>query len=283
MQYQKGVFGVLNLDGLAEEPLILMDGGIEGRYREKYDYRNEDRAECRGYLFQYTLSGSGSFVRNGEQYDVTEGKGFLVCFPERSRYFLPENAEKPWEFLYLHFDGAAAEVFIKEIERQTSGLLILDRESPPIRMALQLQRRMAVEKEHLEKYEGGEFLYRFLCALLRETERGGAVRKNSLVENAEEYMRKRYPSIQGIEEVAGRLSVSPAHLSRTFRKERGISPVEFLTRQKLQAAVNDLLGTDKRVETIARENGFSNGNYFGKVFRRYMGISPGAYRERNRG
>ena len=96
-------------------------------------------------------------------------------------------------------------------------------------------------------------------------------------------MRKRYPSIQGIEEVAGRLSVSPAHLSRTFRKERGISPVEFLTRQKLQAAVNDLLGTDKRVETIARENGFSNGNYFGKVFRRYMGISPGAYRERNRG
>ncbi len=150
-------------------------------------------------------------------------------------------------------------------------------------MALQLQRRMAVEKEHLEKYEGGEFLYRFLCALLRETERGGAVRKNSLVENAEEYMRKRYPSIQGIEEVAGRLSVSPAHLSRTFRKERGISPVEFLTRQKLQAAVNDLLGTDKRVETIARENGFSNGNYFGKVFRRYMGISPGAYRERNRG
>lgn len=46
--------------------------------------------------------------------------------------------------------------------------------------------------------------------------------------------------------------------------------------------MRDLLSTGKSVEHIARDNRFSNGNYFGKVFRRYMGMSPGAYREQQR-
>ena len=142
--------------------------------------------------------------------------------------------------------------------------MALDRESPPIRMALQLQRRMT-ENGRLEKYEEESFLYRFLCALLRETERRTGSGNTSLTEQAEIYMRERYQTIQGIEEVARRLGVSPAHLSRCFRKERGISPVEFLTRQKLQSAVNELLGNREKcgdhrpVKTV-----FSNGNYFRK-------------------
>lgn len=279
MEDREGVFGVLNLDALDGAPLTLLDGGVERRAGEAYDYYNGNRTEYGGFLFQYTLRGEGVFERDGKKYKVTEGRGFLVRFPEESRYYLPE--QQMWKFLYLHFEGSAAEAFVKKIRKQNPGLVALDRESPPIRMALQLQRRMT-ENGRLEKYEGGEFLYRFLCALLRETEKGTGSGNTSLTEQAEIYMRERYQTIQGIEEVARRLGVSPAHLSRCFRKERGISPEEFLTRQKLQSAVNELLGTGKSVETIARENGFSNGNYFGKVFRRYMGVSPGSYRARRR-
>ena len=116
-----------------------------------------------------------------------------------------------WKFLYLHFEGSAAEAFVKKIRKQNPGLVALDRESPPIRMALQLQRRMT-ENGRLEKYEGGEFLYRFLCALLRETEKGTGSGNTSLTEQAEIYMRERYQTIQGIEEVGPAfVGVSPAH------------------------------------------------------------------------
>lgn len=40
-----------------------------------------------------------------------------------------------------------------------------------------------------------------------------------------------------------------------------------------------LLNTGKSVEEIAAETGFSNRNYFGKVFRHHMGISPSSYRK----
>lgn len=82
--------------------------------------------------------------------------------------------------------------------------------------------------------------------------------------------------------MAGYVGVSSEHLCRCFRREFGVTPVEYLTRLKLQSAMRDLLSTGKSVEHIARDNGFSNGNYFGKVFRRYMGMSPGAYREQQR-
>ena len=55
----------------------------------------------------------------------------------------------------------------------------------------------------------------------------------------------------------------------------------YLTGLRLQSAMNDLLGTEHGIDSIARTNGFSNGNYFAKIFRKHVGISPGSYRESN--
>lgn len=156
----------------------------------------------------------------------------------------------------------------------------LDESSPPIRMALHLQKRLT-NGERLQKYEGGEFLYRFLCALLRETEHPAAQKKSSAVQRAAEIMEEEYQRLTGIEELAARLNLSPEHLSRAFKDEMGSAPLSYLTGLRLQSAMNDLLGTEWSIDGIARKNGFSNGNYFAKIFRKHVGISPGSYRESN--
>ena len=282
MQYRKGLFGILNLHEMKEEPLILLDGGIECRKEESYDFSNNDRAEYGGFLFQYTLKGRGILEKAGKRLRVGEGNGFLIQFPEDSRYYLPEEQGASWEFLYLHFEGSAAGAFAGKIRELCPELIPLAAESIPVRMALSLQERL-VGGEQLEKYEGGEFLYQFLCALLREAERPGNSGADTLAARAAYYMKEFCRCGSGVEEVADSLGVSPEHLSRCFRKEFGVPPVEYLTRLRIQSAINELLGTEKSVECIARENGFSNGNYFGKVFRRYMGMSPGAYRRNSLG
>ncbi len=279
MDYELGLFGVLNADAMEEEPLLLLDGGIERRKNEHYDFDSRQRGGFGGYLFQYTLRGEGVFIRSGREYRVRPGCGFFIAFPEDSRYFLPKEPDAEWEFLYLHFSGQAAAPFARRLSSAAGDLLVLDEGSGPVVMALGLQKRL-LAGGRLKPYEGGEFLYRFLCALLREAEAPGEVVKSPLVSQAAEYMRRDFSRLQGIEETARLLGVSPAHLSRCFKKEMGITPVEFLTRQRIQAAMNALLGTDKTVEEIARENGFSSGNYFCRVFRRSTGISPAVYRSR---
>lgn len=280
MEYNRGIFGVLNQDDMEGQPLVLLDGGVESRLGETYDFYNDDRPGYEGFLFQYTLGGEGVFEKNNSGYKVRRGQGFLVQFPEKSRYYLENGRDEPWEFLYLHFLGDGAIPFVRKIRNICPNLMSLDESSPPIRMALHLQKRLT-NGERLQKYQGGEFLYRFLCALLRETEHPAAQKKSSAVQRAAEIMEEEYPRLTGIEELAARLDLSPEHLSRAFKDEMGRAPLSYLTGLRLQSAMNDLLGTEWSIDSIARKNGFSNGNYFAKIFRKHVGISPGSYRESN--
>ena len=96
-------------------------------------------------------------------------------------------------------------------------------------------------------------------------------------------MEEEYASIEGIEELAERLKVTVEHLTRTFHREKNLTPIRYLTGVRLQAAMNDLLNTQDGLELVARRSGFSNGNYFCKVFRRYLNMSPAEYRRSKKG
>lgn len=277
MEYTQGIFGVLNTDEMENQPLVLLDGGIERRFREPYEFCNENRPEYTGYLLQYTLRGEGWFEKNERRYKISEGKGFLARIPEKSRYYLKKESKEPWEFFYLHFDGEAARPFAGKLERLCGSVFSMDGGCHPVRQALKLQARMQ-RGERLQKYEGGEFLYSFLCGVLREAEQPQAGNKSSLAGRAAAVMEEEYMSLQGVEEVARRLGVSPEHLARAFRAQRGLSPVHYLNNLRIQAAMNELLDTRDTVEAIARRNGFANGNYFGKVFGKSVGMAPGEYR-----
>lgn len=273
MHRNRSCFGVLNLDE-QDSPFLLYDGGIELRQQEKYDFNNADRPDFKGYLFQYTLGGEGYFQQDGETTALPPGTGFLVPVPGNSRYFL---GELPWELLYLHFDGAAAQPLVRKITVLTGGILRLSPDSSPIHMLLNLQNRLT-SGGHLAKYEGGEFLYGFLCALLREMEQPGGSSVSPLVERASGLMQAEYATLSGVDELAQRLHVSTAHLTRQFSAYMGVSPIRYLTKLRLEAAMNDLLNSEDDLETIARRNGFAGGNYFCKVFRKAVGLSPTQYR-----
>lgn len=106
-----GTFGFLNPGQLAEEPLMLLDFGIEKRQSEKYDFYNNDR-DYDGFLFQYTFQGEGVFETEEGSRRLSAGTAFFSCIPEKSRYYLPAGEpENRWEYLYVHFQGPAAVPF----------------------------------------------------------------------------------------------------------------------------------------------------------------------------
>lgn len=78
-------------------------------------------------------------------------------------------------------------------------------------------------------------------------------------------------------------------LSAVFRRSRralcgadsqtGLRPVEYLTRLRLEEAVRLLNTTSLPIDTISSRCGFGDGNYFSKVFRSHMSLSPRAFRQ----
>jgi AraC family transcriptional activator of pobA len=81
---------------------------------------------------------------------------------------------------------------------------------------------------------------------------------------------------------AERLAMSPTHLSRIVRMSTGMSVQALLDRRTLEAARRDLIFTPTPIAKIAFSLGFSDPAYFNRFFRRQTGMTPGAFRARER-
>lgn len=277
MQYRRGVFGILDTEGIPEPRACLIDGGVDQRCCLPYYFCNDKRPGYEGYLFQYTLDGCGFLKKKGKVHRLTKGQGFFVKFPEKSEYYLPKEPGASWTFLYLHFSGEALRPLAERLEELTGGILLLGTSSKAVTMGLQFQERIC-SGIHPERYESSEFVYRFFCTLLREAEHLGGKGEYSISKRAVSLMENEYGNLEGIQSVSEQLGVSVEHFCRVFHKEMKVKPMQYLTNLRIQAAMCDLLNTEDTLAVIAHRNGFSNANYFGKVFKKQVGITPVTYR-----
>ena len=279
MQYNFGNYGFIQHERMVQQPLYLIDTGIESRNTTSYYFDNSARPSYGGYLLQYTLKGNGIFLKNDVKHVLEEGFCFFSKIPEGSCYYYDHSSEKPWEYFYLHFDGDAAAPFYHTIDELTGGSFYLAPDRAPIHLFFRLIENYK-RKGFLEPYEGGEFLYRFLSGILRELETP-TDNVSSPVLTATNYMRKYFATIDSVADVATACNISPEHLCRSFQKEKGQSPLQFLTKLRIEHALFLLLNTSDDIDKIATACGYQNGNYFAKVFRRYLHCSPTEYRMRN--
>jgi AraC family transcriptional regulator len=78
--------------------------------------------------------------------------------------------------------------------------------------------------------------------------------------------------------MAGVAALSPFHFARAFKTTTGLAPHRFVTARRLEAAKVALLTSNTSVVRVAHQVGFSNVSHFRRVFRRELGVTPGALR-----
>ena len=82
-----------------------------------------------------------------------------------------------------------------------------------------------------------------------------------------------------VSELADSVSLNAQYMMRLFKKETGLSILEYVTGKKIARAKELLLATDRPIEQISEEVGYCNYSYFFKVFKRQEGLSPAQYRK----
>ncbi|MFC5650164.1 response regulator [Paenibacillus solisilvae] len=78
--------------------------------------------------------------------------------------------------------------------------------------------------------------------------------------------------------LADQVGLSPHYVSRLFREETGCSVNQYITRLRMEKAVELLKRTNKKVYEIAEEVGIPNYRYFTVTFRNWTGVSPTDYK-----
>ena len=88
-----------------------------------------------------------------------------------------------------------------------------------------------------------------------------------------------YVDMKSLADVA---CLSSPYLIRLFKREVGLSPIQYVNRKKAERAQLLLCTTDSPVKEIAFATGFSDQSYFIRLFRKICGVTPQEYRLRMR-
>jgi len=100
------------------------------------------------------------------------------------------------------------------------------------------------------------------------------------VETILRYIEQHYHRDLSLDQCSGLTGLHPNYISQLFKKEMGVSFVQYLQHFRIKKA-KALLRKDKTlpVQVIGHQVGFENPQHFMKVFKRLVGCTPGAYRE----
>lgn len=264
------------LSGVKNAPISIHTTGIEKRADASYHCINKKREDC--YLFQYTISGSGTVVTSGKKYIVKKGQGFILKMPDNDEYYFDErHNEAPWHFIYIMFKGDGCLGYYNIIKEKFGNILTFNTDSKSILALFEIYRRASFGLI-TDSFTGERLTFDFLCKLCSDCF-NNEKEFSDLVLKAKKIIDTDYATISGIFEVAQMLNITQSHLSRLFSDEIKTSPIEYLTKVRLQKATNLLNEGKFNIQQIAVKCGFANGNYFCKVFRKNMGVSPLEYRQ----
>ncbi|WP_334078088.1 AraC family transcriptional regulator [Paenibacillus sanfengchensis] len=116
-----------------------------------------------------------------------------------------------------------------------------------------------------------------LCMVLDQLKERSAAVKPSGLELSIGYMQRHFRSKIQLETLAEIAGLTPSSYSRRFKREKGATPVEYLSRLRLHHAKMLLSRPGITVKEAAAESGFGNEFYFSRVFKREVGMAPTAY------
>jgi len=101
------------------------------------------------------------------------------------------------------------------------------------------------------------------------------------VKAAKKYIEINYGEDISLEKISSMYYLSPGYFSKIFKRNFGITYVEFLVKYRMKKAKELLTETDHKIYTIGQLVGYENTKHFTKTFKAFYNISPKEYREKH--
>lgn len=242
----------------------------------------------------YVLSGTGRQCINQNKFDYHAGHMFLLT-PEDCHSF---EVETTTEFFFLRFndiyikskafqseDVERLEYILSNASHQPGCILKNLSDKTLVRPVIEAVIREYVNRDIYNK----ELIQQLVNTLIVVVARNIAKYLPETVgEQTEEkamdiinYIQKNiyFPEQLRSEVMAGHFGISETYLGKYFKKHTNETIQQYVTLHRLRLIEARLKFSDKRINEIAGEFGFTDESHFNKFFRKNNGVSPSQYRK----
>lgn len=227
------------------------------------------------FLIMYIAKGSCQISIPEKSFTAKAGQFVLLdCYQPHSY-----GSPAPWDALWLHFDGRLARDFYEEIISSHGCVFSPDSPEKPI---AQLQKIYHVFRNTSTILEGklSNYITKLLNNFLFLPSEG---RKNNpagaSMADLISYINEHFQDDLSLDTLASKANMSLFHFTRTFSKETGITPHQYLIKTRLSAAKYLLKSTETSIKDIAFSTGFNSESSFCITFKKWEHVTPSQYRQ----
>lgn len=228
----------------------------------------------------FITDGHGRFRTQTEEFPVAIRD--LILINNNVPHTELSQLDNPLEYIVLGVDGPAPMT-------GASGyaMIHLHRGWEPLMSCLELMLLEAREAQPDYEQACGALLSVVLVQLARQEEvtlsqEPSGPRTSRECDLVRRYIDNHFKENLTLDQLAQLAHLNKYYLAHTFRREFGVSPINYLISRRIEESRFLLRETDHTLSLISQMLGFSSLSYFSQCFRRVEGISPMEYRRRNR-
>ncbi|WP_223067741.1 AraC family transcriptional regulator [Paenibacillus caui] len=236
-------------------------------------------------LVHFVLSGRGRFMPSGKAYDLNPGDSFFIFPGEVSGYI--SDDEQPWKYQWVALKGGYVLRFLKEIGiTPESPISSTARPERLIRLYRSIYRTFEQNQVSCDMEAGGTarlLLARYMedQQLLSPSIASMDTEIKQQINQMAGWINTRYMEPLSIEDMSRQLGYHRTYLTRMFREQLGMSPMQYLTSVRLERAAVLLRSSyPLTIEEVGHSVGYRDALYFSKLFKQKFGTAPSAYRMR---
>lgn len=234
------------------------------------------------YLVHYIISGRGTYRCMGQEYELVAGSSFFIFPGELAGYGSDEH--DPWRYRWVGFKGSAIDTMLSQMNISQHRPVVHTGRAKRLQVLFhRIQMTLHAADPGCDIAAGG-YMRLALAEYAREQNmvypelRKPVSDAERQVEQAVRWLTLQYSQPVSIDSMAQSLGYHRTYLSKIFKQQMGMSPMNFLLQIRMERA-KLLLYDNLTIEQIASSVGYSDPLYFSKQFKKWYGHSPSEFRQ----
>ncbi|MCC9070108.1 AraC family transcriptional regulator [Flavobacterium sp. F-65] len=112
---------------------------------------------------------------------------------------------------------------------------------------------------------------------VKAIDEGMAIQANNPIKEVTEFIKQNLKENMNLKSLSEKACMSTASFYRFFKRELGMSPIEYVLNEKIKCAKKLLKNPSIQINEVCYLSGFEDANYFIRLFKKHEGITPKQY------
>lgn len=252
-----------------------------GNYRDHPEHSVLRKAGAlNNFNIHYVVSGKGYVEWDGKVHTLEAGEAVLYFPLQRQHYY--SSTDDPWDIRWFHFYGNGLQDYMIERGFHKSQLWMV-RNTAAFEQAHEELLTEAEARRMLHPTRLSALTYAILAVFVDQAVPLSGSKASSSSNRILELlplMQQEAAQPFNLEHWAEQAGVSPYYFCKLFRSVMEMTPMDFITRSRLQMAKQWLLERKEvNIGQIAADAGYPSVSYFNKRFMEHEGMTPTVYRQ----